>query len=104
MKEVRWTKTSRITLKETSDFIIKKWNLDINERFLDQLEYRITQIQQNPELGPLFDNSKIRRLVIHKTVSLFYIDTPQYLKLLVIWDNRQDPKSLLAKLNNANKS
>lgn len=77
MKEVRWTETSRFTLKETSDFIVKKWNVEIKERFLDQLEYKISQIQQNPELRPQFDNSKIRRLVIHKTVSLFYIDTPQ---------------------------
>ena len=103
MKEVQWTETARKTLQETSDFIFELWNSKINEEFLEQLDYRITQLQNNPELGPTFENTQIRKLVIHKSVSLFYINTPQYIRLLVIWDNRQDPVRLLEKLTDANK-
>lgn len=103
MKEVQWTETARKTLQETSDFILELWNSNINEEFVEQLEYRIKQLQNNPELGPTFENTQIRRLIIHKTVSLFYINTPQYIRLLVIWDNRQDPDRFLEKLTDANR-
>jgi len=51
MKEVRWTETAKQTLRATSDLILELWNAQINEEFLDQLEYRIKQLQHNPELG-----------------------------------------------------
>lgn len=98
MKEVRWTETAKTTLQETSYFLIETWNSDINESFLDQLDYHIEQLQRNPELGPVYKNSNIRRLVIHKSVSLFYRNTQKYIKLLVVWDNRQNSDDLLDKL------
>jgi plasmid stabilization system protein ParE len=102
MKEVQWTETARKTLQDTSDFLLELWSTSIEEEFIEQLDYRISQFQNNPELGSTFDNTQIRRLIIHKTVSLFYINTPQYIKLLVIWDNRKDPNKLLKKLTDGN--
>jgi plasmid stabilization system protein ParE len=103
MKEVRWTETARKTLLETSEFISDLWNSNIKEEFVEQLDYRIAQLQNNPELGPTFSKMKIRRLVIHKSVSLYYINRPQYIRLLIIWDNRQDPNKLLNKLTASRK-
>jgi plasmid stabilization system protein ParE len=104
MKEVQWTETARRTLQETSDFILELWNTDVNKEFVEQLDYRIGQLQNNPKLAPAFDNTHIRRLIIHKTVSLFYVNTPQFIKILVIWDNRQDADKLLEKLTDANRN
>ena len=104
MKEVQWTETARRTLQETSDFILELWNTDVNEEFAEQLDHRITQLQNNPELAPAFENTQIRRLIIHGTVSLFYANTPQFIKILVIWDNRQDADKLLKKLTDANRN
>ena len=103
MKEVRWTETAKQTLQETSDFILELWNERIKEEFLDQLEYRIGQLQHNPELGPSFAKTNFRKLLVHKTVSLYYVNKSEYIKLLVIWDNRSDPDKLLEKLINASK-
>ena len=102
MKDVFWTETARLSLIETSEFVLELWNSKIKEEFLEQVDYRIKQIQLNPEIGPKFKNKQIRRLVIHKTVSLFYTDTPKYVKLLLIWDNRQNPDRLLEKITDAN--
>jgi len=71
MKEVQWTETAIRTLQETSDFILELWSTDVNKEFVEQLDYRIGQLQNNPELAPAFENTHIRRLIIHKTVSLF---------------------------------
>jgi plasmid stabilization system protein ParE len=100
MKEVKWTETAIKSLKETSDFILEHWETDVNESFVEQLNHRITQVQNNPELAPAYENSSIRRLIIHRNVSLFYVNTPQLIKILLIWDNRQDADSLLSKFNN----
>ncbi len=103
MKEVRWTQTARQTLHETSEFILDLWNEQVKENFLDQLEYRIEQLQNNPELGQAYENTIFRKLIIHKTISLFYVNKSDFIKLLVIWDNRSDPNQLLEKLTDANK-
>ena len=98
MKKVIWTRTARKSLRSTSDFITELWNEKVTNEFLSQLDYRIKQIQQNPELAPAFKDSEIRQLLIHKTVSLFYKNYPDFIKLLLVWDNRQDPKTLYGKL------
>lgn len=101
MKEIRWTETAKQTLHETSEFILELWNVQVKGDFLDQLEYRIQQLQHNPELGTAFEKTHFRKLIIHKTVSLFYVNKKNFIKLLVIWDNRSDPDRLLEKLKNS---
>lgn len=75
--------------------------MQVKENFLDQLEYRRGQLQHNPELGSTFENTHYRRLIIHKTISLYYVDKPDYIKILIIWDNRSDPDLLLQRLTDA---
>lgn len=103
MKKVIWTPTARKSLQQTTDFITELWNDQVAEEFLNQLDYRIKQIQRNPELAPTFRNSEFRQLIIHKSVSLFYRNNPEHLKLLLVWDNRQNPAELLEKLTYAKK-
>ena len=84
---------------EISEFIDSIWDEAVLDEFLNQLDYRINQIQQNPEIAPTYEGSEIRKLVIHKSVSLFYKNLPDHLQLLLLWDNRQDPAELTRKLN-----
>ena len=93
--KVVWTKTAQQSLVKTTDFILEVWNEDIENRFLIQLDYRISQIRENPELAPTLKGSSFRQVKIHQTTSLFYKVYPNYLKILLIWDNRQDPNNLL---------
>lgn len=103
MKKVIWTKTARKSLRETTYFITELWSKQVADEFLNQLDYRIIQIQRNPELAPTFEKSEYRQLLIHKSVSLFYRNYPKYLKLLIVWDNRQSPTELQSRLTDANK-
>jgi plasmid stabilization system protein ParE len=104
MKEVLWTVTARKSLQETSRFILELWSSDVNDEFIELLDHRISQLQNNPEIAPAFDNTAIRRLIVHSNVSLFYVNTPQFIKILLIWDNRQDADRLLKKLTDSNQS
>ncbi len=98
MKKVIWTPTARKSLQQTSNFITKVWDEEITTQFLNQLDYRISQIQKNQELAPTFEDSGIRQLLIHTSITLFYRNHPDYIKLLLVWDNRQNPADLLDKL------
>jgi len=103
MKKALWTPIARDSLVETVDFISELWNDQVADDFLRQLDYRIEQIQQNPELAPPFKNSEFRQLIVHKSVSLFYREYEEHLKLLLVWDNRQNPIQLFEKLTAAGK-
>ena len=102
MKKIIWTPLARMSLQQAADFLSEIWSDQVVDEFLSQLDYRIAQIQRNPELAPTFIGSEFRQLVIHKSTSLFYRNYPEYIKLLLIWDNRQNPAQLLKKLNSAN--
>lgn len=103
MKKVVWTGTARKSLRETSTFIGELWSKQVIDEFLSQLDFRIAQIQKNPELAPTFEDSEFRQLLIHKSVSLFYRNYQEHLKILLVWDNRQDPAKLYKRLTDANK-
>ena len=103
MKEVRWTETAKQTLNETSEFLLNLWDEQIHENFLDQLEYRIRQLQHNPELGIGYENSQFRKLEITKHHP-YFMSTKGTSSLLVIWDNRSDTDQLLKKLTDANRT
>jgi len=103
MKKALWTPIASHSIVETVDFISELWNDQVADDFLRQLDYRIEQIQQNPELAPPFKNSEFRQLIVHKSVSLFYREYEEHLKLLLVWDNRQNPIQLFEKLTAAGK-
>ena len=98
-----WTPVAKNSLEEVVNFISALWNDQVADEFLSQLDYRIEQIQHNPEIAPAFKNSEFRQLLIHKSVSLFYRNYSEYLKILLVWDNRQNPKQLIEKLTDANR-
>jgi len=95
--KVLWTPIGIASLGETVNFITELWDSEVADQFLNQLDYRIKQIQRNPEIAPPFKNSEFRQILIHKSVSLFYKSSPEYVKLLLVWDNRQDPSQLFEK-------
>ena len=102
MKKLIWTPTARISLQDTYDFLVELWNEKVAEEFLNQLDYRISQIQKNLELAPTFELREFRQLLIHKTTSLFYRNFPGYIKLLLVWDTRQNQADMLNRLTDAN--
>ena len=98
MKEVVWAPTARKSLRSTVDLLSERWNDRIKAEFFNQLNFRIKQIQRNPELAPAFEDSPVRKPVIHKNVSLFYLNQPDTIRLLLIWENRQNPAGLYQSL------
>ena len=58
--EVVWTKTARKSLQKTYQFIITVWDNSFADAFLSELDNRIEQLKNNPELAPKFHDSDIK--------------------------------------------
>ena len=101
-QKVLWTPIGLNSLKEIQSFILEHWNEQVLEHFLDLVDRRIEQLRLNPKLAPTINSSKYRKLVIHKNISIFYINERTITKILLVWDNRQNPIHLKRKLTDAN--
>ncbi len=102
-KEIYWTPLAIDSLTETTDFILKIWNSKVVEILFELIDKRLEQILDNPRIAPKIAGTRFRKIIIHKHVSLFYIDDPKYIKVLLVWDNRQNPDDLHNKLTTANR-
>lgn len=93
-----WTDEAVTSLNSCVEFLVSVWDERIIEKFLTLIDEKIDLISSNPEIGSKVFSTENRKVLIHENVSLFYkIDNSQ-LKILLIWDNRQDPKKLLRDL------
>lgn len=101
-KKIFWTPIGLESLREAKVFILEHWNNKVLEHFLDLIDKRVEQLTLNSQLAPIIDSTEYRKLVIHKNISVFYAEYSERVKILLVWDNRQNPRVLKAKLTNAN--
>ncbi|MCP4456959.1 MAG: type II toxin-antitoxin system RelE/ParE family toxin [Cytophagales bacterium] len=93
-----WTPLGLKSLDKTTNFIEEKWTEDIADNFLDRLDERIDQLKLNPEIGPTYEQTNYRKLVVHPLVTLFYELEPDLISLVLVWANKQNPDELKEKL------
>lgn len=93
-----WTPMGLKSLDKTTKFIEEQWNEDVAEAFLDRLDERVEQLKSNSRIGPTYEQTEFRQLVIHPLVTLYYELKKDYISLVLIWANKQDPDELQQKL------
>lgn len=93
-----WTPLGLKSLDQTTNFIEEQWNEDIVDIFLDRLDERIEQLNLNPQIGATYEQTNYRKLIIHPLVTLFYELETDYISLVLVWSNKQDPTELREKL------
>lgn len=86
------------SLSETTEFLVKLWIEEVLNVFIDRLENRIKQLQNYPEIGPVYKGTNYRQLVIHPLVTLYYEIDRDSIYLVLVWANKQDPDELMRKL------
>ncbi|MCE7056839.1 type II toxin-antitoxin system RelE/ParE family toxin [Algoriphagus sp. AGSA1] len=93
-----WTPLSLESFEECISFLEDNWGQIILEKFINLTEQKLKHLQNYPFLGEATEYPDIRRVLIHKNVSLFYMPEINRIKLLIFWDNRQNPENLFKKL------
>lgn len=93
-----WTPLGLKSLDITADFIEEQWNEDVANSFLDRLDERIEQLKRNPRIGPTYEQTEFRQLLVHPLVTLYYEFKTDYISLTLVWANKKDPDELREEL------
>lgn len=76
------------------DYLLKEWSYTEAEEFVDNTTEIIYIIALMPEIFPVSDYKNIRKAVVCKQISLFYMVNKSEVILLRFWNNTQNLKSL----------
>lgn len=90
-----WSDEALKGLKEIIEYLENKFPEKEVKKFAKKLDKQLDLIKKSPESNPRSKHSnKIRRTVIAKLTSIYYIIDINEIKLISIVDNRKDPKKI----------
>jgi plasmid stabilization system protein ParE len=90
-----WSELALRNLKEIVNYFESQWTEKELRKFARLLDKRLSSIENNPHLFPLINYSEnIRRSVLSKQTTIFYQVINQDIRLVALFDNRQNPQLL----------
>ncbi len=95
MRIVHWNKKAKVDYHSIIDYILYGWGEKSTQDFIDQVD-KIEAILESGNVDFEITNRKnIRRCVLSKQVTLFYmIHDDSTLELLRFWNNYQDKRNM----------
>lgn len=91
-RKIVWTKNANDDLQKIILYLKNEWSKEIAYNFEKKLLLRIDLISKFPHLGKQsIAFPEIRKIVINKQNSLYYIVEDDIVSLLNIFDTRQNP-------------
>ena len=99
MLRVQWTPVGLRSLRMMQEHLAVTWDDKVTDRFLSAIDGTLGRIRQFPGIAAPVEGTSFRRYVLHKHVSLFYTVETEWIKVLLIWDNRMDDKYLFNHLS-----
>ncbi len=99
MVKIIWSKLSKLTLFEETNFILSKWNQKESDKFLILVYDFIDTLSKAPEIGIYNSVNNYYSFVISKQTTLYYKydENSSSIDLILFWNNSQNP-NLLNKL------
>ena len=89
-----FSEDSIVGLNEIINYLEFKFSyIEINA-FATKFDELILLIQINPETFPVVYSNNIRRAILKKRTSIFYLIESNEIHILSIFDNRKNPKTL----------
>jgi len=90
-----WSELALANLKEIISYFESQWTEKELHKFAQKLEKRLSSIESNPHLFPQINYSEnIRKSVLSKQTTIFYQVINQEIRLITLFDNRQNPQRL----------
>ena len=94
-KRIIWSPKSEKDFENILEYLVKNWDGSVALKFIDLVDILLVQVSINPRQFPLIHKKlNVRKCVISKHNTLYYRNRRNYIELLRIFDNRQDPNSL----------
>lgn len=97
--KIIWSDEALKNLKLIINYLDNNWTERELKQFAQRLDKRLALIELNPYLFPIINHSiKIRKSILSKQTSIFYQIVETNVRLITLFDNRQNPKRLIDKL------
>lgn len=95
VRELLWSARALAEYDDLIDYLWFNWGENILLRVTDDLNTILIRIQENPEHFPIVIKRKdIRRCVFSPQTSIFFTANKNLVKIVSIFDNRQNPNKL----------
>lgn len=94
---LRWTPEAEKTFFDIVSYLENSWSEKEVQKFVRKSHEVINNIHRFPKMCSPVGNDGIRKAIISKQNSLFYITDEEQgvIVLLTFWDNRKDPDKLI---------
>lgn len=93
--EIIWTKLARITYDEVLENLKVRWTFREMIAFYELTDEVIQKIKQNVvEFPDVSSQFKVKKAIIHTTVSLYFKQENDKIYLITFFNNRMNPKTL----------
>ena len=101
--KVIWSLQAKENLQKTSNYLRKEFGKKSKQKFLDEVLHVAVLLESNPYLGqiePLLDEAPVeyRSMVVNHINKLVYYNHDNTIEIVVLWDTRREPKSLIKEL------
>jgi plasmid stabilization system protein ParE len=96
--KIIWSDEALTNLKNIINYLENNWSQKETSKFARLLEKRINLITKNPFLFPESNIlNGIRRSVLSKQITIYYRITESQIRIITLFDNRQNLKRLKTK-------
>jgi len=94
-KPIIWSPLSQKDFESISEYLHDNWDDKVVNLFIEITDKLVLHISINPRQFPIIHKKKkIRKCVITKHNTLFYLDRKDFVDILRIYDTRQNPQKL----------
>ncbi len=98
-KEVILTPLAITNYEDIIAYLIANWGTVVTNNFIERFENICELLAENPDIFPFVSKTKqIQKCVLTKHNVIYFKETPDVIKILVLFDTRQDPDKLLSLL------
>jgi plasmid stabilization system protein ParE len=95
-REIRLSKRAMKKLESLLVYLEKEWSTKVKNDFIQKLDESLKQIQKLPDSYPESEKIRgLRKCVVTKQTTIFYKYSNTTIDVVIIFDNRQNPESLL---------
>jgi len=93
-----WSDESLNKLNGIIQYLNNRWTEKEIKRFIQLLDHQLNLIQSNPYIFPVSSQSnELRKAVLSKQTTIYYSVVEFEVRLITLFDNRQNPNKLIKK-------
>ncbi|OAQ39697.1 hypothetical protein A5893_08930 [Pedobacter psychrophilus] len=94
-KSVVWSSRANLEYTNLIDYLLNNWGLILTKEVISKINDSIDRITTSSEQFPIVSQTKpIRKCVISKQTSIFFISSLEKIFIISLFDNRQNPDKI----------